>query len=227
MHRRRAAAVTVTWGGVLGGTFGGLLPWLLGYWHFHEIVAHWLVAQVAGAILIAAGIASIVVAFAEFIRAQGTPVPIASPPRLVVRGPYRHVRNPIYVGFVMVLLGQTLLFGSRGLLEYTAIALGIGAAAVRFYEEPILARRFGADYDTYRNAVRAWIPRMRPGCSTLIPCHPSRTLDTDIARVLTEGEPPWPESKECHPAKPTCTRGSPTVSPGGRLPGSPAGRPNR
>jgi protein-S-isoprenylcysteine O-methyltransferase Ste14 len=100
--------------------------------------------------------------FIEFIRANGTPVPVASPPRLVVSGCYRYVRNPIYVGFMAILLGEVLVFGSRGLLEYTAVAWCIGAAAVRFYEEPILARKFGAEYQDYRHAVRAWIPRLHP-----------------------------------------------------------------
>jgi protein-S-isoprenylcysteine O-methyltransferase Ste14 len=54
----------------------------------------------------------------------------------VVTGFYRYVRNPIYVGFLIILAGQTLLLGSRGLLEYTAVAWCVGAAAVRFYEEP-------------------------------------------------------------------------------------------
>ena len=87
---------------------------------------------------------------------------MAPPPRLVVSGFYRYVRNPIYVGFLVVLLGQVLLFGSLGLLEYTAAAWCIGAAAVRLYEEPILGRKFGAEYQTYRRAVPAWFPRRRP-----------------------------------------------------------------
>jgi protein-S-isoprenylcysteine O-methyltransferase Ste14 len=72
------------------------------------------------------------------------------------------VRNPIYVGFLAILAGQALLFGSRGLLEYAVVAWCIGAAAVRWYEEPTLARKFGADYQAYRRAVRAWIPRPHP-----------------------------------------------------------------
>jgi Phospholipid methyltransferase len=55
---------------------------------------------------------------AEFIKADGTPVLVASPPRLVVSGFYRYVRNPIYVGLLAVLIGEVLLFGSPGLLEY-------------------------------------------------------------------------------------------------------------
>ena len=104
----------------------------------------------------------IVHSFIEFTRADGTPVPLASPPSLVVSGFYRYVRNPMYVGFLAILTGQVLLFGSPGLLEYTAVAWCIGAAAVRFYEEPTLARKFGAEYREYRRAVRAWIPRLHP-----------------------------------------------------------------
>jgi protein-S-isoprenylcysteine O-methyltransferase Ste14 len=157
-----AVAISVTWGVVLGGTFGCLLPYLLGDWRLHQPLPYWAVARVAGGILIAAGLVPIASSFAAFVQARGTPVPMASPPRLVVEGFYRYVRNPIYVGFLIVLAGQALLFGSRGLVDYAAVAWCIGAAAVRWYEEPTLTRKFGPEYDTYRSAVRAWIPRLRP-----------------------------------------------------------------
>jgi protein-S-isoprenylcysteine O-methyltransferase Ste14 len=48
------------------------------------------------------------------------------------------------------------------MLKYTAIAWIVGAAAVRFYEEPVLCRKFGDEYQTYRRAVRAWLTRPRP-----------------------------------------------------------------
>ncbi|HYB46695.1 MAG TPA: isoprenylcysteine carboxylmethyltransferase family protein [Streptosporangiaceae bacterium] len=162
MRRSTAAAVSVAWGAALGGTFGALLPYLLGDWHFHRPLPYWAIAQAAGGLLICAGLVPVVQSFIEFIRAHGTPVPVASPARLVVSGCYRYVRNPIYVGFVAILTGEALLFGSRGLLEYTAVAWCIGAAAVRFYEEPALARKFGTEYQAYRHAVRAWIPRLHP-----------------------------------------------------------------
>ena len=104
----------------------------------------------------------LVQSFADFVSAGGTPVPVASPPRLVVTGFYRYVRNPIYVGFLIILIGQTLLTGSPGMLEYTAIAWCIGAAAVRFHEEPVLACEFGAEYQAYRRAVHAWVPWLHP-----------------------------------------------------------------
>jgi protein-S-isoprenylcysteine O-methyltransferase Ste14 len=157
-----AVAISVAWGVAIGGTFGCLLPYLLGDWHLHRPLPYWTIAEAAGGLLICAGLVPIVQSFADFTRAHGTPVPVASPPRLVVSRFYRYVRNPIYVGFLAIMLGQSLLFGSRGLLEYTALAWCIGAAAVRFYEEPTLTRKFGAEYQVYRRAVRAWIPRLHP-----------------------------------------------------------------
>ena len=162
MRRPAAAVVSVAWGVALGGTFGALLPYLLGDWHFHRPLPYCAIVQAAGGLLICAGLVPVVQSFIEFIRANGTPVPVASPPRLVVSGFYGYVRNPIYVGFLAILVGQALLFGSLGLLKYAAVAWCIGAAAVHWYEEPTLARKFGAEYQDYRHAVRAWIPRLDP-----------------------------------------------------------------
>ena len=166
MRRSVAAVTSIAWFVAVGGTFGCLLPYLLDYWHFHEPLPYWGIARAAGVALIAVGLVPIVDSFIEFFRAEGTPVPVASPPRLVVSGFYRYVRNPIYVGFVIVLLGQALLFGSAGLLEYALIAWCVAAAAVRWYEEPRLARAFGAEYQEYRRAVPAWLPRLRPWTPT-------------------------------------------------------------
>lgn len=162
MRKPAAAAVSLAWFTAIGGTFGCLLPYLLNYWHFREPLPYWGIARAAGAVLICGGLVPLAAAFAEFFRAGGTPVPVASPPRLVVSGCYRYVRNPIYAGFTAVLTGQALLFGSAGLLEYAAVAWCAGAAAVRCYEEPALNRKFGDRYRAYRAAVPAWIPRLRP-----------------------------------------------------------------
>jgi protein-S-isoprenylcysteine O-methyltransferase Ste14 len=162
MRRSAAAAVSIGWGVLVGGTFGCLLPYLDGDWHFREPLPYWAVARVIGGLLICVGVVPLARSFINFITADGTPVPVMSPPRLVVSGYYRYVRNPIYVGFLAVLLGEVLLFGSLGLLEYTAVAWCVGAAAVRFYEEPTLARKFGTEYQAYRRAVPAWIPRRHP-----------------------------------------------------------------
>jgi protein-S-isoprenylcysteine O-methyltransferase Ste14 len=162
MRRSTAAAGSVAWFVAVGGTFGCLLPYLLNEWHVHRPLPYWVIAQAAGVLLICAGLVPLVQSFIEFIRADGTPMPLASPPQLVVTGSYRYVRNPIYSGFLVILVGQVLLFGSPGLLEYTAAAWCIGVAAVRWYEEPTLTRKFGAEYQAYRHAVPAWLPRRRP-----------------------------------------------------------------
>src|SRR5215217_2892690 len=88
--------------------------------------------------------------------------PVAAPERLVVGGVYRYVRNPMYVAVLTTIVGQSLLLGRLGLLLYAGVVWVAVAAFVRFYEEPTLTRRFGADYEAYRRAVPAWWPRLRP-----------------------------------------------------------------
>lgn len=162
MRRSTASVVSVAWGVAVGGIFACLLPNLMNDWPVRRPLPYWALAQASGGLLICGGLVPLVSSFVEFIKAGGTPVPVASPPHLVVSGFCRYVRNPIYVGFVTILVGEVLLFGSSGLLEYTAVAWGVGAAAVRFYEEPTLARKFEADYQRYRGAMRAWISRLHP-----------------------------------------------------------------
>lgn len=141
----------------------GLIPWLLSRWEFHRPTPYWAVARVVGAVLIAAGVVVILQAFARFVlEGLGTPVPAAPPRRLVVGGLYRHVRNPMYVALVTASLGQALLFGQPVLLGYAVLVWLAPAAYVHWREEPVLVRRFGADYEEYRRHVRAWIPRLRP-----------------------------------------------------------------
>jgi protein-S-isoprenylcysteine O-methyltransferase Ste14 len=94
----------------------------------------------------------------------GTPGPWDPPARVVAAGPYRWVRNPIYLAALLIVLGEAWLFLSPALLVYA------GAAAVFFhllvigYEEPALRRRFGRAYLEYQRTVPRWIPRRpRPG----------------------------------------------------------------
>jgi protein-S-isoprenylcysteine O-methyltransferase Ste14 len=89
---------------------------------------------------------------------QGTPAPFDPPKALVVTGPYRYVRNPMYAGDVLVLLGESLLFGMSALLAYTLVMLGVFHLFVVWYEEPNLRRQFGTAYEAYREAVPRWIP---------------------------------------------------------------------
>jgi len=145
------------------GVFVGLIPWLLTGWQVREPVPYWAPMRVLGVILLVAGLIALIQAFVRFVvEGLGTPVPVAAPERLVVGGVYRYVRNPMYVAILAIVVGQALLLGQLGLLLYAAGIWVITAAFVRFYEEPALRRRFGADYEAYRRAVPAWWPRLRP-----------------------------------------------------------------
>ena len=158
MKRRRAALGSAGFFAVAPGVVAGLVPWLLTRWHTHD---WWLPVRVAGAVLILVGVPLLLRAFVRFVvEGLGTPAPIAPPERLVVGGLYRYVRNPMYVALEATILGQALLLGRPVLLLWSA---AVGAAVwsfVRFYEEPALRRRFGAEYDDYRRAVPGWVPRL-------------------------------------------------------------------
>ena len=117
----------------------------------------------AGAALIGLGAALMVWCWWEFAtRGRGTPAPFDPPRRLVVAGPYRHVRNPMYVAALLFLAGQAALFSSRALLWFVGAFWLATHLFVLGYEEQTLARRFGADYAAYRAAVGRWLPRIAP-----------------------------------------------------------------
>lgn len=147
---------------VAPGTVVGVVPWLITRWEMPDFAGTWRAAQIIGVLLIAAGIVPVVHAFAQFAKAGGTPMPLAPTQHLVVTGFNRFVRNPMYLGLVIVILGQALLFGSLGLVVYAAVMWIVTASFVHWYEEPGLTRQYGAEYDAYRDNVRAWIPRARP-----------------------------------------------------------------
>jgi protein-S-isoprenylcysteine O-methyltransferase Ste14 len=94
------------------------------------------------------------------VTGRGTPAPFDPPQELVVRGLYAYVRNPMYVGVMAILLGETLLFASRTLLWYAATVFVGFNLFVLLYEEPTLRRKFGASYQSYCAAVPRWLPHM-------------------------------------------------------------------
>ncbi len=113
-----------------------------------------------GLVPLLVGLVMILRCFADFVhRGRGTPA-IYDPPReLVVAGLYRYVRNPQYVGVVLVLVGEALLTEMFVLFGYAAL-MAIGYHLfVRYYEEPTLRRLFGEPYARYREDVPRWLPR--------------------------------------------------------------------
>ena len=117
-------------------------------------------AQLAGAALVVAGGCLVAWSILTFVFVgKGTAAPFDPPRRLVVSGPFRHLRNPIYVGAVAAMAGAALYFRSWGLLAYDAAIAVTFHVLVLAYEEPVLRRAFGADYHAYCARVPRW-PRM-------------------------------------------------------------------
>ena len=119
--------------------------------------------QYAGFLL--AGIGATAALWCVFTFAKygkGTPAPFDPPRLLVIRGPYRYVRNPMYLGAVAALLGAALSWSSIPLLAYAAGFLVCSHLFVVYFEEPALTNTFGVQYEDYCRQVRRWLPRI-PG----------------------------------------------------------------
>ena len=91
----------------------------------------------------------------------GTPAPWAPPERLVVRGPYRHVRNPMITGVLLMLGAESLFFGSWHLVGWMLVFFAANVLYFPLAEERALETRFGEDYRLYKANVPRWIPRWR------------------------------------------------------------------
>ena len=121
-----------------------------------------LLAQAAGGAILVIGLILFVASLRRFDReGAGTLAPWDPPRRLVVRGPYAYVRNPMISGVVFVLLGEALLLLSRPHLEWALIFLLINAVYIPLLEEPLLRERFGDEYPEYCRHVPRLLPRLR------------------------------------------------------------------
>jgi protein-S-isoprenylcysteine O-methyltransferase Ste14 len=122
-----------------------------------------LALQVAGLAALAVGLLLFIASLGRFVtEGRGTLAPWDPPRRLVIRGPYRHVRNPMISGVVVVLLGEAMVLLSRTHLIWALVFLGLNAVYIPLLEEPLLDRRFGAEYREYRRHVPRLLPRWRP-----------------------------------------------------------------
>ncbi len=116
----------------------------------------------SGVVLIVAGFALWLWTVRLFARiGEGTLAPWDPTRRLVVAGPYRHVRNPMIGAVLLVLIGEAAVFGSPGLLIWSAAFLAVNWVFFVLQEEPVLERRFGDEYREYKRAVPRWIPRAK------------------------------------------------------------------
>ena len=155
----------IFWAALLPGSVTVLLPALILTWVGATVPETWGLAQYFGSLLIITGAAVLLRCVWEFIVVgRGTLSPVEPPRHLVVTGLYRYVRNPMYVGVFLVLLGEILFFASSALLIYTIAWFICVNLVVLLYEEPGLRSKFGQSYDDYCSGVRRWIPARRtPG----------------------------------------------------------------
>ena len=117
--------------------------------------------QVVGMVIGAAGSAVALWCIFTFASVgKGTPAPFDPPRRLVIRGPYRFVRNPMYMGAGLALAGAALFYESLPLLGYVGFFFLATHLFVVSYEEPALRRTFGQEYEAYCDQIRRWWPRL-------------------------------------------------------------------
>jgi protein-S-isoprenylcysteine O-methyltransferase Ste14 len=115
--------------------------------------------QLAGMVVGAVGALLAVTCILTFaLVGRGTPAPFDPPRRLVVRGPYRRLRNPMYAGAGLALAGAALFYSSLPILGYAGLFLLVTHLFVLGYEEPHLRRTFGEEYAAYCRRVHRWWP---------------------------------------------------------------------
>jgi protein-S-isoprenylcysteine O-methyltransferase Ste14 len=93
---------------------------------------------------------------------KGTPIHFTLTKKLVVTGLYRFVRNPMYIGALLIVIGEALYFQSLILIIYAMISFGFLHIFLRFFEEPYLDDKFGDSYVRYKRSVRRWLPGITP-----------------------------------------------------------------
>jgi protein-S-isoprenylcysteine O-methyltransferase Ste14 len=186
---------SLAWAVLLPGLFAGYLPWrYFGLANVDLRLSDPL--HLAGVVCIGVGVLLLGACIWEFARSgRGTLSPLDPPRELVVRGLYRHVRNPMYLSVTTIVFGEFLLTGSAALLVYWAVWFIAVNIVVIGYEEPTLLRQFGAAYERYQSRVGRWLPRLRrsplvavitaaatgSGCST--PFGPNEVLELGAARA--------------------------------------------
>jgi protein-S-isoprenylcysteine O-methyltransferase Ste14 len=163
MRKFFAGLASLLFAVVVPGTVGGVVPWWISRWHFEPAFFDIRAIRLVGLYLILVGIIPLIESIARFAwKGLGTPAPVFPTSNLVVTGFYHHVRNPMYVGMLGVILGQALLFGDLRLLGYGA-AFWLGTHLfITLYEEPTLRRRYGEEYADFCKHVPRWLPRWKP-----------------------------------------------------------------
>jgi len=141
------------------GVVPTLILWFTGKFESHQFNT---ISSVSGGILVVVGLYICWITVSSFTdHGKGTPAPWAPPKILVTIGAYRHVRNPMMIGVWCVLIGETDMFMSIGILIWFLVFFIASILLVLIWEEPNLEKRFGESYRGYKREVPRWIPRLK------------------------------------------------------------------
>jgi protein-S-isoprenylcysteine O-methyltransferase Ste14 len=144
---------------IIPGTVTVLVPYLIVSGRGERIAQPWGPLHLLGLAAAVTGVVILLRCIWEFmVTGRGTLAPVDPPTQLVVRGLYRYVRNPMYLGAFTLMLGEAALFQSLAVLLYAVAWFAIINLIVLFREEPVLRRRFGESYDHYVRSVNRWVP---------------------------------------------------------------------
>jgi protein-S-isoprenylcysteine O-methyltransferase Ste14 len=141
---------------IVPGTFAVLVPYLIVTRLNSGDLDGSIFVGISGLSLTFVGVAIYFLCAWEFAQARGTPAPIDPPRELVIKGLYRYTRNPMYIGVMFILFGESVLFLSGPILVYAGLMFVVFELFIVFYEEPTLTRLFGRAYEQYRATVPRW-----------------------------------------------------------------------
>ena len=161
MTKTGAVLVSAIFAVIAPGTVAGIVPWWISRWKLQAPFLHFHGFRVIGVVLIVVSLPVLLDSFARFaLQGLGTPAPVFPTRHLVVTGLYRYVRNPMYVAVIGLIVGQALLLRNRTLLSYGIVVWLCFHAFVLLYEEPVLRKKYAAEYEEFRQNVPRWIPRL-------------------------------------------------------------------
>lgn len=116
-----------------------------------------------GVAVMCVGLLAMITTIASFIRiGKGTLAPWSPTKKMVMVGLYQYVRNPMIMGVMIVLIGESIAIASRSIFIWSLIFFVINTIYFVLYEEPNLEKRFGDEYREYKKHVARWVPRLKP-----------------------------------------------------------------
>jgi protein-S-isoprenylcysteine O-methyltransferase Ste14 len=162
MTRNRAILGSILFFLLAPGIIGFAIPAAISGWRPGPLTDAHPVMIPLGLTMVTLGLLALIGCFVRFaLHGEGTPAPIAPTRKLVVDGLYRHVRNPMYLAVLAIVLGQALALANPWLALYGLLLALAFALFVRLYEEPTLSGSFPEDWAKYTAAVPAWLPRRK------------------------------------------------------------------